>query len=196
MKLPGSRGIFGRRRGRRGFSLVEMLAALLVLSLLAVMIASAVSAAARMYHKSVYTSESETLSSTLNTALSDLLCYATDVTTGASAAEYSPVVSFRNPSYYGESIRLVQVSGNQAAAAATGSYLCFQAAGGTDRTYYNLLSSGTYTSLQICNFSLTYSESAEAFAVSYDIVTTDPMLQGARRTVACSFHSVALALGN
>lgn len=58
-------------RGRSGYTLVELLAALVVLSLMTAMVSTGVSAGARAYERAQFSSQADMLSATVNTALSD-----------------------------------------------------------------------------------------------------------------------------
>lgn len=68
-------------KNTRGFTLVESLAALMVLVLLVVGMDSGMKAATRAYTQSIFESNSAALSGILNTAMGDILRYSEDVTT-------------------------------------------------------------------------------------------------------------------
>lgn len=68
--------IRGKLASRRGMTLTEILAAVLILALVAVGVAAGVSASLRVYRQSVTLSDAQTLSSTLSIALMDELRYA------------------------------------------------------------------------------------------------------------------------
>lgn len=70
-------------RSRRGVSLTEVLAAVLILSLVTLGVAVGVNSAMSAYRRSVTLSDAQTLSSTLATALMDELRFARNVDAGA-----------------------------------------------------------------------------------------------------------------
>lgn len=70
---------------RRGMSLSELLAALLIMSLVTIGVATGVSAALRTYRQSVAQSDAQMLASTLTSALMDELRYARDIKTEGPA---------------------------------------------------------------------------------------------------------------
>lgn len=71
-------------RSSAGFTLVEMLAALIVVVLLTGVVATGVSAGMTMYKQTTFTSESEALSSTIDSALSGSLRYAQRTSDGSA----------------------------------------------------------------------------------------------------------------
>lgn len=76
-----------RRRGDAGFSLFEMLAALVVLALLTATVATGTNVATQLYRKSMFSSQAETLSSQIDTALADPFRFmkaSTDETSGVT----------------------------------------------------------------------------------------------------------------
>ena len=84
-----------RQRNRRGFTLAETLAALVIVVLLAMSVQMGTMTALRARTVSRFQSESEILAATLNSALGDMLHYAT-------CAKYiatSGLVYINNPGY-------------------------------------------------------------------------------------------------
>jgi prepilin-type N-terminal cleavage/methylation domain-containing protein len=69
-----------------GFSLFEILVAIIILSLVITVLSSSTAASLRIYRESTALSEATILSSTLFEAISDELRFATDVTTTATGA--------------------------------------------------------------------------------------------------------------
>ncbi len=80
-----------KRKG--GFSLIESIVTLTIVLLIAVTVTIGISASNRFYRKSLFYSESEILSSTIDIALSDVLRYSSNVITE------DDVVSFSNSNY-------------------------------------------------------------------------------------------------
>lgn len=151
-------------RKKQGFTLTETLAAVLILILLTGVIALGTSAASRMYSGLVFASESDLLSSTLNTALGDVLHYATDV-----EIEEELVSAFTNKNYGVVRGHLL----------CTGGKLYLNTADTADdaegATLLTLVSDGAYTSLQVRDFSIGYADGL--FTGGYTIVGGDETLQ-------------------
>lgn len=144
------------RRRNKGFTLVETLVSLLILLLISVGVTAGVGAAGRVYRSSLFASESELLSDTLETALSDVLRYST-VVNGASDP-----VTFRNPNY----IDMADCS-----LSLTEGRIVLQPDGADPDAEGNpLLSDGAYSSMKITAFTLTYD--GETYIGSYTIEST------------------------
>ena len=74
--MPTTRPEQGRSgRKKSGFTMVEMLASLLILALMAAGMSGGMSAALNVYQDSVFESDSTSMAATVNTALEDLLRY-------------------------------------------------------------------------------------------------------------------------
>lgn len=163
------------KRKKQGFTLTETLAAVLILTLLTGVIAMGASAASGMYSKLLFTSESDLLASTLNTALGDVLHYATDVETGEEAA----VSAFTNRNYGVARGHLLN----------TGGKLYLNTADVPDdaegATLLTLVSDGAYTSLKVREFSLAYADGL--FTGGYTIVGRDEQLQ---KPIAFAFRAL------
>lgn len=145
------------RRRSPGFTLTELLAALLILVMLTVILSSGLPVAVKVYRESVFVSESEILASTLNTALGDILRYATDIQ-GADGPRFDTAT---DASIIDGSI-----------AADDGVLVIVKADGSVDRP---LLNKAAYTSLRAEDFSLSFS--GGSFSGSYRLVSTqDPAL--------------------
>ena len=133
------------KRKRQGFTLVETLAAVLILSLLTGVIAMGVSAGARIYRESIFVSESGMLSATLDTALGDILHYA-----DCKAVSGGGAVSFENRNYGIDSGNFL-LSGD-------GKILISPYGGAPEDEWLILVSSGAYASLRIDSFTLDYGD--------------------------------------
>lgn len=90
--------LFSKRKSNKGFSLSEVLVAVLILGLVTIGLATGVRAAGITYKQNVESAESNTLCSTLATAVMDELRYATDITGTSSytftSKTYGSGVSF------------------------------------------------------------------------------------------------------
>ena len=66
----------GRRRARAGFTMAEMLAAMAILIVLGSVVVTMLPTAAQVVKRATYTSNSDVLASSVNTAITDVLRYA------------------------------------------------------------------------------------------------------------------------
>lgn len=143
----------GRRQ--KGFTLVETLAAMLIVSLLSVALVAGVSAAINVRSGELFDSESELLASAVNTALGDLLHYSTYAETEREET------SFSNPGYGILRGHLLLKDGRFYINTAD----CGD--GDADATLLSLVSSGTYTNMKIDSFTLEYDQGLGAFTGQY-----------------------------
>ncbi|MBQ2901237.1 MAG: type II secretion system protein [Agathobacter sp.] len=87
-------------KSRNGFTLIEMLACVVVLLLIGGICSAGMSLATRSYNESIYESDSQMLEDTLNLYLCDILRHATSVQTeGDEAVAEKNVISFTNVAY-------------------------------------------------------------------------------------------------
>lgn len=100
-----------KRTDERGFTLVEMLCATLILVLLALVMGTGLRLALRGYHEVTAESETQLLLSTALDALADDLRYARDVVTKADAA--GPVLDTYRSDSYGQGAALELDSAKQ-----------------------------------------------------------------------------------
>ena len=146
------------------------------MALLAVMVSSSVTAASRVYRMSVFTSESQTLSSTINTALSDLLHYAMYVKTDDAGD-----LIFTNSAYGVNSYGQFVLSGGDRG------YICYiPYENAPSTTWKPLVGSKAYTSLYVTGLTARYDSGV--FQISYTICSAS--LEGAQKQVSCSFRSL------
>lgn len=144
------------KRNKQGFTLVETLAALLILSLLTAVIAMGTTTAVGIYRDSLFVSESGILRSTLNTALSDVLRYAAFAETVGEGD-----VSITNPNYGLFDGRILLEDGK----------LRLESAASDEGDLLWLVSDGAYTTLQLRDFTLAYEDGL--FQGSYVITDRD-----------------------
>ncbi|MEG2176816.1 MAG: type II secretion system protein [Oscillibacter sp.] len=145
-----------KTRRSRGFTLTETLAAVLILTLLTGVIAVGISAAVRAKTQLLFTSESDLLAATLNTALGDVLHYATEPVTE------DKTVSFTNANYG-------VLHGQLLCDAESGKLYLQPSAAPGDR--FTLVSDGAYTNLKVSDFQLAYADGL--FTGSYTITGGD-----------------------
>ena len=88
-------------KNAKGFTLVETLTCMLMLVILGGICSTGMEFAMKCYQETVFESNSQTLASSLEVYMSDILRYATDVkTTGSADADgYKVVTGFTNPVY-------------------------------------------------------------------------------------------------
>jgi len=87
-------------KNTKGFTLIEMLACVIVLLLIGGICSSGMSLATRSYNESIYESDSQMLEDTLNLYLCDILRHATSVQVVENdAIEEKDVISFTNVAY-------------------------------------------------------------------------------------------------
>lgn len=89
-------------KNAKGFTLVETLTCMIMLVLLGGICSTGMNVAMKSYQKTVFESNSQTLASSLELYINDILRYATDVKTDADAEAvegYRPVEGFTNPAY-------------------------------------------------------------------------------------------------
>lgn len=77
-------------KSNRGFTLVEMLVALAIVVMLSLMMSVGASVGAKVQRESTFVAESDVLSSTINTALGDVLRYSTVTQAGATPEGADP----------------------------------------------------------------------------------------------------------
>ncbi len=135
----------------KGFSLLESMAALLIISILTVGITTGVNAASKIYQQSLFVSEGDILAATVDTALSDVLRFSSEI------SEEDGVVSFTNANYSVKKGHLLSESG----------WLYLNLRGEEDAPLVLLLNNGVYSSMEINSFQLSYAEGV--FSGSYEI---------------------------
>lgn len=160
-------------RKNKGFTLVETLAAMLIVVMISAVMVAGINSAITVYKKSTFLSESETLVSTLNTRLSDILRYAQYDSTDASAVvhftNYSENIGKGTLTLYNDKIMIVPDN---------------KGAGPSE--YRGITSDISYTTMKISDFTLTYKDGvySGSYKVTSSAVNTTP------RTVKFSYMSL------
>ena len=153
-----------RQRNRRGFTLAETLAALVVVVLLAMSVQIGTMTALRARTVSRFQSESEILAATLNSALGDMLHYATCTRyDGAGGTVY-----LNNPGY-----GIVNAAANISADSG-------------DAALLTLTGAGAYTDLTVSGFQMLYDKDNCLFYGSYEINGPEQ----AKKTIDFAFRSL------
>lgn len=146
-----------KKRWKAGFTAVEMLVVVLIVSLLTAGIITVSGAAVNVRSNELFASESEELAMTLNTALGDMLHYATGVATD----EGNRVVGVTNLNY-GIKNGSFLLQNEQL-------YLNTTAATAENNRTLPLVSAGTYTNMKLQSFKITYDRTQNLFEGSYEI---------------------------
>lgn len=126
---------------KKGFTLTEMLVALLIMILLTGVIMIGIQAGSEIYRNSLFESESETMASTVNMALSDILRY-------ASCGSTQTPVSFTNSGYDIQSGHFLTEDGR----------IYITERSEEDEGKLALLNEKSYSSLKIQDFSIQYDD--------------------------------------
>lgn len=146
-----------KKRWKAGFTAVEMLVVVLIVSLLTAGIITVSGAAVNVRSNELFASESEELAMTLNTALGDMLHYATGVKTD----EGKKVVGLTNLNY-GIKNGSFLLQNEQL-------YLNTTDTAAENNRQLPLVSAGTYTNMKLESFKITYSNTENLFEGSYEI---------------------------
>ena len=166
-----------RQRNRRGFTLTETLAALVIVVLLAMSVQMGTMTALRTRTASRFQSESEILAATLNSALGDMLHYAT-------CAKYiatSGLVYINNPGYGIVNGQILAKDGRLYVNATTG-----LSASDPNAALLTLTGAGAYTDLTVSGFQMLYDKDNCLFYGSYEINGPEQ----AKKTIDFAFRSL------
>lgn len=140
-------------KARKGFTLVELLVALMILALLTVAVATGTQAGAKIHQDARFASESALLAESLGNALGDILRYAVPVEPEGGG----DVTAFKNESYAYLGECWIEADENGRLVLSGGSAL-------------PLLGEGTYTNMAVTDFELIYENGL--FTGSYTIEST------------------------
>lgn len=146
-----------KKRWKAGFTAVEMLVVVLIVSLLTAGIITVSGAAVNVRSNELFASESEELAMTLNTALGDMLHYAT----GVKNDERKQVVGLTNLNYGIKNGSFLLQNGQL--------YLNTTTATAENNRTLPLVSAGTYTNMKLESFTITYDKTQNLFEGSYEI---------------------------
>lgn len=140
-------------RSNSGFTLVEMLAATLVLGLLTSMVAMGVTLGMKAYQRSSFESEAQILASTLDASLSDPLRFSTAQATDNNSFAYQ--VTYRN-----NTITNVQLTTHEVPRAdgKKVNVLAFESESGQ---YYDITNVGAYTNCTVTEATMTFTPAPE-----------------------------------
>ena len=153
-------------KNRRGFTLVELLCAMLIMALLGMVVSVGVSTAVRVQRESTFIAHSDVLTATLNTSMSDVLRYST-VNTQKTEERHDGNIYFSNQEYMiSDGYIFVDENGH------VGVHM-----NDTDDSVRYFISKGAYTGLEVKAdgtpaegaFSLTYDPTTRLFTGSYTV---------------------------
>ena len=170
---------------RRGFTLVELLCAMLVMALLGMVVSVGISTAVRVQRESTFIAHSDVLTATLNTSMSDVLRFAT-VNTQKTEDRDDGHIYFSNQEYM-----------------ITDGYIFVDGDGrvgvhmnDTDDTVRYFISNGAYTGLEVQaegaasegGFSLSYDKNTRLFTGTYTVrekTSGDPLTKASEFAFRC-----------
>lgn len=141
-----------KTKKNKGFTLIETIAAMIVVVLISIVMVQGITSAISVYDRSTFISESQTLTSTINTEISDILRYAKFDYNDASG---NP--RFTNYNYSIEKGTFTLVHGRIKIVPKDKDI--------TPDKYTDLLAENTYSTLNIENFKLSYKDGV--FSGSY-----------------------------
>ena len=145
-----------RLRSRRGLTLTELLLAVAIMGILFSAIATGVSAAAKVYRKSVAVSDAQTLSTNVINALENELRYARNIEDTGSECRFDSDIFGSGVSVTSDGGR-IKIGG------------------------YDLMAEGAYPSGLSAEAAVSYAEDARLFTV--EVTITSPLLEPRETTV-------------
>lgn len=159
------------KMNKKGFTLMETLAAVLVLMLICVGITTGLASATREYRRSLFVTDSQVLENTIRAAATDVLRYATFVKNENNSAYFSNAEMNILPE--GQI-----VNGSEEVTGTNEGYLYIKR---SDSSYTLLVNKGAYGSLTATGFTLSYE--AGAFTGTYTIVLDEDLTKNCTFTV-------------
>lgn len=168
---------------RRGFTLIELVCAMLVMALLGMVVSIGISTAVRVQREATFIAHSDVLTATLNTSMSDVLRYSV-VNTQKTEELNDGRIYFSNQEYMiSDGYIFVDENGQVA--------VCMNDEG---KVRY-FISKGTYTGLEVQaegapadgGFTLTYDKDTRLFRGSYTVreKVTDPLTKSSEFAFRC-----------
>ena len=162
-----------KMKNRSGFSLIEMLAAIAILSILVTGMGSGINAGVHAYGDAVFYANSRTMGDIVSTALSDVLRYGDRIRicpeSGFTTEDASIVVPKEKAGF---------VVSNYEYGVINGYFEVLQSTDGRNLVYIQdlqnsepklLVNTGAYPDLEVKNLKITYEEAESYFDLSFDI---------------------------
>lgn len=152
-----------------GFTLIETLAALLIMVVLVAGMDTAMESASRIYEESVFQSDSASVAGILNTTMGDLFRYSTNIKVADAdhpleRADGTPLAFvFTNAEFGIRDAYIQSVEGGRCC-------LQLKSAKDTEKPAIDLINGGVYPNMTIQNFAYAYSDGV--FTVSYTLQST------------------------
>ena len=171
-------------KSKKGFTLIEMLACTLTLMLIVLICTTGMNMAMKSYRESLFETNSQMLESTLNTAISDVLRYAYNVTCDPDAPEV--VTGFTNQSTTNMENGMIIIGDDE------GEDLGFfklKLSSATDEEKYLISRKAYAESMTVANFQLTYDSATHVFNGRYTIISN---IGGDTREVTFSYRTMAV----
>ena len=160
--------------GNKGMTLVEMLAAVLIIALLAAGMSAGMTSGMRVYASAAFQSGSSSLAANINTTLSDILRYSTRYT--PLDEENGPTFLITNLEYGMENCYIECPPHDEETDRGGIIQVCYWRENQADaRAPKALVNSGSYGNLRVTDFTLNPvpASQAEYFEISYRIISTD-----------------------
>jgi len=172
-------------KSRKGFSFIELLAALIVITLIGIGTTAILTSLPGLYRRKLFVSESMSVSDTVNIALADILRYSE-----ISSGDEPDILYFSNTAY-------------QIGSSAAGGHfvtnkdnseidtIMINRGGGDDSdisTLSQLVSTGTYSHSVIRDFTIAFDESTHVFSGSYKIQSRED--SALYKTINFSYKSI------
>ena len=133
-----------KNRKKKGFTFVETLVALLIVSLLSAVVLTGIRSAWSIHDDALFASESEILASTINTALGDVLHYSSYEQSGSQGT--SEIVRISNQNY---GILRGDIEADDGK-------IYIKVSDDKNSSKLVLISDGAYTNIKVTDFSLKY----------------------------------------
>jgi prepilin-type N-terminal cleavage/methylation domain-containing protein len=175
-------------RGKAGFTLVEMLATILILVLLVAGMSVGIASAYRIYSTAIFESDSAVMISNINKTLGDILGYAQELRTDAPFRDWSGIALptgtganavnfvFSNSEYGLQQAYFYVSTGDDEDLDESTTIgepvgrIQFMSLGSD--TPLDVINQGVYVNLEVTNFRITYNETGQYFSISYTVRST------------------------
>ena len=177
-----------KMKSQKGFTLIEMLACVITLLLIAGIVSVGMDLAMKSYNESLYESDSQMLESTLNLYICDILRHAIvdeeNDLQAIAGEEEKLVTGFTNVAYqiYGGNIKVLEKDDEGG-----GAFMVYET---KNNTGVMLVGTNVYANtLYVSDFTLKYNEEKHYFTGSYKIKST--ILENAERECTFTCRTIA-----